>query len=113
MKNQSIEIAKTIQALLVEMDRTTVWSWGTHAWTVIENGLAFKVQGFKFKGVVKIVLDLGMDLYNIQLVKGNNIVESFEGIYFDELLSLIDNRVEYTGVNYANDVNKAYNLKSK
>jgi hypothetical protein len=106
MQNQSVEIAKTIQHQLMTLGKIKVWSWGAHAWTVVENGLAFKVQGFKFKGVVKIELK-GNDTYTIQFIKNKKVEKEYTEVYFDQQVDLIDEFVEFTGANYENDVNKA------
>ncbi len=94
MENQSLEIAKTIQSQLMGLGKIKVWSWGANSWTAIQNGLAFKVQGFKFKGIVKIVL-MPSDTYTIQFIKGKSIEKEYSDIFFDEMVDTIDNYVEY------------------
>lgn len=106
MENQSMEIAKTIKEQLFAINRTIVWSWGANSWTVVENGLAFKVQGFKFKGVVKITLT-PFDTYKVEFIKAKKVVEEYPDVYFDELINIIDAYVEYTGDNYKQDVEQA------
>jgi hypothetical protein len=105
MENQSIEIAKTIQSQLMSQ-KMKVWSWGSNSWTAIPDGLAFKVQGFKFKGVVKIVL-MPSDTYTIEFIKANKTVKEMTEIFFDEMVDIIDNFVEFTGDNYEADVKNA------
>ncbi len=110
MQNQSLEIARTIQSQLMGMGKIKVWSWGAHAWTVVENGLAFKVQGFKFKGIVKIVL-MPSDTYTIQFIKNKKVEKEYTEVYFDQQVDLIDEYVEFTGEKYEQDVNNAvYNF---
>jgi hypothetical protein len=110
MENQSLEVAKTIHQQLIGLGRTKVWSWGANSWTAIKNGLSFRVQGFKFKGVVQIVL-MPSDTYTIQFIKGNKLEKEYSDVYFDEQVDIIDNYVEFTGANYASDVkNSLYNL---
>lgn len=106
IENTNIEIAKTIRTQLFAHGKIKVWSWGSHAWTAINNGLAFKVQGFKLKGVVKIVL-MPSDTYKIEFIKAGKVIKELTDVYFDQLTDLIDATVEYTGANYENDVNNA------
>jgi len=106
MENQSLQIAKTIQSQLMGLGQMKVWSWGANSWTAIQNGLAFKVQGFKFKGIVQITL-MPSDTYTIQFSKAKMILKEITDVYFDEMVDIIDEYVEYTGANYSNDVNKA------
>lgn len=103
---RTLEIANTIRQQLYGMGKVRVWSWGSHAWTAINNGLSFKVQGFKFKGVVRIVL-MPSDTYKIEFVKSNTVVKECLDVFFDEMVNVIDDFVEYTGANYENDVNNA------
>ena len=98
------EIAKTIQEQLFAFGRVKVFSWGANSWTAIKDGLVFKVQGFKFKGTIKIVL-VPNDTYTIQLIKDDKIEQEFTDVYFDQMTDLIDSHVEFTGKNYNDDVN--------
>lgn len=93
-------LVKTIQIQLLSMGRMKIWSWGAHAWTKIdENTLQFKVQGHHFKGHVRIEYIVGYDLYSIHFGhwKNNrwNNLETIEDVFFDQMLDLIDLRVEY------------------
>lgn len=105
-QSQSLQTARTIQSQLMGLGKMKVWSWGANSWTVINNGLAFKVQGFKFKGIVQIIL-MPSDTYTIQFIKGNKIQKECSDVFFDEMVDLIDNYVEFTGTRYPNDVNNA------
>ena len=49
-----MEMAKHIMQIF-KAHLMVVWSWGFHKPTVLENGLRFNVQGFKFRGVVEVV----------------------------------------------------------
>jgi len=106
METKSQEVAKIIQSQLFGLSKVKVWSWGAHAWTVIKNGLSFKVQGFKFCGNISIVLT-PFDTYQIQFIKAKKVIEEYHDVYFDEMVDIIDNYVEYTGDNYKNDVANA------
>ena len=108
MENRSLEIAKIIQSQLMGQGKTAiVWSWGSHKYKVIENGLSFRVQGFLFTGEIRIILVESSDTYTIQLVKADKIQKTFTDVHVGEVIDLIDGQVEYTGANYANDVNNA------
>ena len=73
-----------------------VWSWGFHQPVAIENGLQFKVQGFKFRGVVSIVYNEGSDLFDLSFIKAGKVVKSIDGVFFDMLVDTIDDYVEKT-----------------
>ena len=106
METQATHIGQTIREQLVfGVNRMKVWSWGANSWTAIENGLAFKVQGFKFKGIVTIVL-MGNDTYTIQFIKANKVKKEMSDVYCDEMTDLIDQYVELTD-NYKTDVQTA------
>ena len=51
-----MEMAKYIMRIL-RSQLMVMWSWGFNNPTAIENGLQFRVQGFKFKGIVEVVYD--------------------------------------------------------
>lgn len=71
-----------------------VWSWGFHNPIAIENGLQFKVEGFKYQGAVEVIYDEGWDLFNVRFVKSGKLVETVEGVYLDGLVNVIDEYVE-------------------
>lgn len=64
-------------------------SWGSHAFQSLENGLSFIVNGFVYKGKVTILYNEGQDLFDVQV--GD---KTHSGIFFDELVSFIDGKVE-------------------
>lgn len=86
-----------------------VWSWGFNSPRTITNGLYFNVQGFKFKGTVKVIYNEGTDLFEISFIKRNKIIETIEGIYIDQLITVIDNYVEKVD-NYSERVEAEYSL---
>lgn len=95
-------ISYYIYSLLI-MQRAIVWSWGINSLTAVSNGLRFKVQGFKFKGIVEVIYNEGTDLFDISLIKRGVIKERIEGIYLDSLVDVIDRYVERTDT-YEEDV---------
>lgn len=86
-----------------------VWSWGFNSPKAISNGISFTVQGFKFKGTVEVVYNEGTDLFDISFIKCGKIVEAVEGVYIDQLVSVIDNHVEKVE-NYKESVEAEYSL---
>ncbi len=63
-----LRIANTIRQQLYALGKIKVMSWGANSWIGGDNFLMFKVQGFKFKGLVKITLN-PMDYYEIEFMK--------------------------------------------
>jgi hypothetical protein len=96
-----MEIAKTIQSQLLGLGRIKVMCWGANSWTGGKDFLMFKVQGFKFKGIVKITLK-GDDTYTIEFmtIMKREVKHTREQVFFDEMVDIIDLYVEYTGADY-------------
>ena len=82
-----------------------VLSWGFNNPNAITNGLRFMVQGFKFSGIVDVIYNEGMDLFEIHLSDGR--VEA--DVYADCLVDVIDGLVERTN-DYEERVKKEYGL---
>ena len=87
-----------------------VWSWGFHKPMALENGLKFMVTGFKFKGVVSIVYNEGQDLFDVSFIKANKVIKSYDGVFFDMLVDVIDDFVERTP-DYDKRVAAEYSIK--
>lgn len=96
---------------ILKTQLTIIWSWGFHCPIAMENGLSFKVQGFKFRGVVEVLYNEGQDLFDIYFIKRNKVVESINGVYFDQLVEVIDDYVENT-TNYQEMVEAEYAIKA-
>ena len=79
-----MEMAKYIMSIL-KTQLMVVWSWGFHQPIALENGLRFKVTGYKFRGVVDVVYNEGSDLFDLSFIKRNKVVKSIEGVFFDSL----------------------------
>ena len=81
-------------------------SWGIENTLIIgKKILSFKVNGFKFQGIVFIHLNFD-DTFVINLVKdmkSYEIVETIGGVYIEDLVPIIDSKVEKTE-NYLEDV---------
>ena len=90
-----MSMAKYILRIL-RSELMVMLSWGFHNATALPNneGLKFVVQGYKFKGIVEVVYDEGWDLFNVRFIKGDKVIETIEGVYFDTLVNTIDYYVE-------------------
>jgi hypothetical protein len=103
-----MEMAKYIMTIL-KTQLMVVWSWGFHQPVAIEKGLQFKVQGYKFKGVVEVAYNEGRDLFDVRFLKANKVVNTIEGVFFDMLVDTIDDFVEKTS-DYEQRVKKQYSI---
>ena len=100
-----MEMAKYILQIL-RTQIFVVMSWGFHCPVAIDNGLRFNVNGFKYTGIVEVVYDAGKDLFEVRICgKG----EKVEDVYLDNLVEVIDSRVEKVE-NYTEVVNSTYNI---
>ncbi len=106
-----MEMAKYIMSIL-RTQLMIMWSWGSSNFIALPNneGLIFHVQGYKFKGWVKVIYDEGTDLFNIQyLTNKMKEVEEQRGVYFDMLVETIDSTIEKT-TDYEQRVKQQYAL---
>jgi len=84
---------------ILKSNRVIMWSWGFNAPKALANneGLIFKVDGFKHKGNVKVVYHEGKDLFVVILLDSHNKeLNRIEDVYFDSLVNVIDEAVEHT-----------------
>lgn len=98
---------------ILRMELMVVFSWGFHCPTALPNdeGLAFKVNGFKHKGWVVIRYNEVADLFNVELRDNRlKVIENIEDVYFDQLVNVIDHAVEGTS-DYEKQVKKFYNIQ--
>ena len=92
----NFELAKYILRIL-QSSGAIFMSWGPRSFVVIENGVQFRVSGFKHKGLVQVIYNDGRDLFDIQfLTLKGRLLERKEQIFIDELTEVIDNFVELT-----------------
>ena len=94
-KNYDLELAGYIWSIL-KSNLPVLMSWGVEIETmkVITCGLEFKVNGFKHTGKVQ---NEGADLFEVCLIgEDGEIRDKREGIYFDMLVSVVDELVEKT-----------------
>ncbi len=98
MANYILEILKS--------NLMIVFSWGFHAPRALENGLSFRVNGFKYTGEVRIVYNEGKDLFDIHLPATGKVIPD---VYFDQLIEVIDNEVEKIA-NYEQKIKSEYGI---
>ena len=88
--------------------------WGIDMTSIrqVDNGISLHVQGLKLKGTVEIVYDEASDYFNVSFVKDGDATEkeTMKGIAFDELVRIIDERVEYTGADYMERIKREYGI---
>lgn len=104
-------LAKYIWSIL-KSNLPVLMSWGVELDTVkvIKCGIEFKVNGFKHTGIVRIVLNEGLDLFEAYLIgEDGEIRDKREDIYFDMLVSEVDELVEKTD-DYEKRIAETYNI---
>ncbi len=91
------------------------FSWGVDFANikVIKNGTEFHVQAFKVTGRVRVQYNEGSDLFKVTVLPDNGAETIIrEDVYFDTLISTIDELVEKVP-DYEKRVAKEYNLAIK
>lgn len=102
-------MAKYIMSIL-KTQLMIVWSWGFHNPVALENALRFRVNGFKFRGVIEIAYNESSDLFDVSFIKANKVVNRIDGVFFDMLINVIDDFVEKTS-DYKERVTAEYSIK--
>lgn len=79
-------------------NKNIYWSWGvSQLFNCYNKGLLMRVNGHHHKQYVLITLDWD-DTYKIDYLNRNmKVIDTHEGIYFDQLVEVIDNRIERIG----------------
>lgn len=111
-QEESVKMAGYIWSIL-KSKLPVLMSWGVDLETmkVIDGGLQFHVQGFILSGNVVIVYNEGTDYFDVTLHKDDSPeeVRVYEDVAFDELVDLIDSKVEKTD-DYEKRVSDTYNI---
>ncbi len=98
LEEYDLNMAKYIWSILRTRPSITM-SWGIDPDSIkpVKVGLEFHVQGFIHTGIVRITLNEGEDLFEVELIdeKGET-VKKLTSIFFDELINTIDENVEKT-----------------
>ena len=72
-------------------------SWGPDNIQETDDGIKFSVSGFLHQGEVEITYDDAFDAFDVNIIKDGNKVKTVEGVYFDELVNVVDGLVEFDG----------------
>ena len=118
--NLQLEQQQQIAKYILELMRyfpAIIMSWGidNKSYRIAEDaagnyGLQFHVQGFKHQGLVQILYDEGSDTFLYHLLSDTGeIVKTREEIYFDELVSVVDEAVEKVD-NYKERICQEYGI---
>ena len=113
-EDYNLRLARYIWAILTSYP-IILMSWGVDPKTVkaIELGLEFHVQGFKHRGLVRVTLNEGLDLFEVSLIDENDkIVNTIESVFCDNLVAVIDDAVEKCE-NYQERISQEYQLITK
>lgn len=94
LNQEDMEMAKYIADILFS-EKIIVMSWGFHKPMVIPDGIRFSVQGYVHTGMVEVIYNHGWDLFLVRLLSPNyELIKEIDMVYFDDLLDLIDEKVE-------------------
>ena len=110
-EDYNVRLARYIWNILTSQP-IIIWSWGIDPKTVktIELGLEFHVQGFKHTGLVRVILNEGLDLFEVSLISEDvKIVNTIESVFCDNLVAVIDDAVEKTE-NYEKSICEEYGI---
>ena len=110
-EDYNVRLARYIWNILTSQP-IILMSWGIDPKTVktIELGLEFHVQGFKHTGLVKVILNEGLDLFEVSLIsEDGKIVNTIESVFCDNLVAVIDDAVEKTE-NYEKSICEEYGI---
>ena len=110
-EDYNLRLARYIWTILTSRP-IILMSWGIDLKTVktIELGLEFHVQGFKHRGLVRVTLNEGLDLFEVSLIDENDkIVNTIESVFCDNLVAVIDDAVEKCE-NYQERISQEYQL---
>ena len=103
-KNYDLKLAGYIWSIL-KTQPVIVMSWGVDMDTIKP-----VKGGFKHTGMVQIILDEGKDLFEIHLIPDSEGERKIiEDVYFDMLVSIIDENVEKTD-DYEKRISDTYDI---
>lgn len=106
-----MEMADYILSIL-RTNLMVVFSWGFHDPVALEDGLEFKVNGYKHQGLVRVKYIDWLDLFEVTLLNADGSVkEQAKEVYFDALVETIDDMVEMVP-NYRDRVEEQYGINA-
>lgn len=87
-------------------------SWAPDNIRKLDDGLEFSVSGFLHTGKVRILYNEGMDDFTVFIMKDDEIIDRTDFVYVDELMNLVDSKVEcnVSPDEYRKMVMDAYNI---
>lgn len=96
-----MSVAREILNQIKAFDRFALPAWGAKDFVALSNegGIRFKTSGLcKWKGFVTVKYDHGSDLYNLEFGRVRKyeykVDKTYEGVYCDQLVELIDGIVK-------------------
>ena len=96
-RQESLEMAKYIVQIL-QSNGSVVMSWGLCNPNVVDGGLAFHVNGFKYCGWCSVTYDEGSDTFTFRmLTQEGQVKKEVDDVYMDNLVEVIDYYVETGG----------------
>lgn len=106
-----MEMADYILSIL-RTNLMVVFSWGFYDPVALEDGLEFKVNGYKHQGLVRVKYIDWLDLFEVTLLNADGSVkEQAKEVYFDTLVETIDDMVEMVP-NYRDRVEEQYGINA-
>ena len=91
-----MDVGTTIRNQISASDKWAFGSWGSKDMLAIDGGLQFKTSGMvSWKGAVRVTYDEAQDLYNVsfQRMRVNSKIEEIKGVYVEDLVRVIDQKV--------------------
>lgn len=89
-------VAETIRNQIRALDKWALGAWGAKDFVGDDKSLTFTVRGGKFKGRVRITLNM-FDYYDIMLFKVRkadvNVVEKLDNVPVENLVFALDRRI--------------------
>lgn len=72
-----------------------ILSWGFRSPVALDNGLQFQVNGYLFKGRVRVLYDEGLDTFIVRTINDDGSINAqVDEVYLDCLVNVIDGLVE-------------------
>lgn len=80
--------------LILGSNPVMVKSWGFNSPHAISDGLSFRVNGYRFKGIVQITYNWAEDNYDIDFISDTKSKQTKEDILFTSVVDEVDRFVE-------------------
>ena len=94
MKQTDTTMASSILKLLTSRPNV-ILSWGLSEPRAIENGLRFRVEGFRHQGLCEIIYVEGTDTFTFRTIDKDGLtIQELDDLYLDNLIDTIDRTIE-------------------